>query len=57
MATLQKAIAEQFLVELEKSKDFDAAKIKLLKELMASKKIKPDDLVRIFTLPAGSDLA
>lgn len=57
MATLQQKIAEKFLAKLAESKDVDAAKITKLKVLLAdSKKVKADDLVKIFTLPAGGDL-
>jgi hypothetical protein len=57
MATLQQQIAEKFLKKLADSKDVDAAKIGQLKVLLADgKKVKAEDLVKIFTLPAGGDL-
>ena len=57
MATLQQKIAEKFLDKLAESKDVDAAKIEQLRTLLAdNNKPKVDDLVRIFSLPAGGDL-
>jgi hypothetical protein len=57
MATLQRKIAEKFLVKLADSKDVDAAKIEQLRSLLADgKKPKAEDFVRIFSLPAGGDL-
>jgi len=54
MATLQQKIAETFLAKLAESKDADPEKIDHLRELLAnSKKLKADDLVTIFSLPAG----
>jgi hypothetical protein len=57
MATLQKKIAEKFLAKLAKSKKVDADKIDQLRTLLAdSKKLKADEFVKIFSLPAGGDL-
>ncbi len=57
MATLQQQIAEKFLAKLAESKDVDAAKIDELRRLLADgKKPKAEDLVKIFSLPAGGDL-
>ena len=57
MATLQKQIADKFLSKLEGSKDVDAEKIDQLRTLLAdTKKLKVDDLVKVFSLPAGGDL-
>ena len=57
MATLQQQIAETFLARLGESTDVDAAQIEQLRSLLATrKKIKPDDLVKIFSLPDGGDL-
>ena len=57
MATLQKQIADRFLSKLEGSKDVDAKKIDQLRTLLAdTKKLKADDLVKVFSLPAGGDL-
>jgi predicted transcriptional regulator len=58
MATLQQQIAEKFLAKLAEAKEVDAAKIEQLRALLAEgKKPKADDFVRIFSLPAGGDLA
>jgi len=57
MATLQQQIAEQFLARLAESKQLDADKIEQLKKLLAdSKKLKADEFVKVFSLPAGSDI-
>ena len=58
MPTLQQQIAEKFLKKLTESKQIDADKVKQLKELLADpKKLKVDELVKIFSQPAGGDLA
>lgn len=57
MPTLQQQIAEKFLAKLADTKDVDAEKIEQLRSLLAgSKKLKADDFVKIFSLPAGGDL-
>ena len=57
MATLQQKIAKKFLAKLAESKDVDTESIDQLRNLLAdSKKVKADDLVKIFSLPAGGDL-
>jgi hypothetical protein len=57
MATLPHRIAERFLTKLTESKDLDTEKIEQLRALLAdSKKLKADDAVKIFSLPAGGDL-
>jgi hypothetical protein len=57
MATLQQQIAEKFLARLAESKDVDAQKIDLLRKLLGdTRKLKADDFVKIFTLPAGGDV-
>jgi preprotein translocase subunit Sss1 len=57
MATLQQQIAQTFLVKLAEPKAVDAEKIDELRKLLTkSKKPKPDDFVKIFTLTAGSDI-
>ena len=54
MATLQQQIAEKFLAKLADSKQIDADKIEQLKELLAyGKKLKADEFVKVFSLPAG----
>jgi preprotein translocase subunit Sss1 len=57
MATLQQKIVQKFLAKLAQSDHADQEKIKQLRAVLAtSKKPKPDDLVRIFVLPAGGDI-
>jgi hypothetical protein len=57
MPTLQQQIAEKFLGKLAKSKKVDADKIDQLPAVLAdSKKLKADEFVKIFSLPAGVDL-
>jgi len=57
MATLQQQIAEKFLMKLAESKGLEAEKIELLRVLLSdSKKLKADDLVRVFSQPAGGDI-
>jgi predicted transcriptional regulator len=57
MATLQQQIAEKFLAKLAESKQVDADKIEQLRKLLSdSKKVKADEFVKIFSLPAGGDL-
>ncbi len=57
MATLQQQIAKKFLTKLAESKQVDADKIEQLRQLLADgKKVKTDDFVKIFTLPAGGDV-
>jgi hypothetical protein len=57
MPTLQQQIAEKFLAKLAESEQVDANKIDQLKQLLADgKKVKADDLVKIFSLPAGGDV-
>ena len=57
MATLQQQIVEKFLAKLAKSKGVEPESVEQLRILLAeNKKIKPDDLVKIFSLPAGGDL-
>jgi hypothetical protein len=54
MATLQHQIAEKFLAKLADCKDVDAQQIAQLRDLLGnSEKPKVDDLVKIFSLPAG----
>ena len=57
MATLQQQIAEKFLAKLAKSKELDHEKIEQIRSLVADgKRIKAEDLVRVFSLPASGDL-
>jgi hypothetical protein len=57
MPTLQQQIVEKFLVRLAETKDVDAEKIARLRALLADgKKVKAEDFVKVFSLPAGGDL-
>ncbi len=57
MATLQQQIAEKFLAKLAESRDVEVHKVDRLRKLLAgSKKVKADDFVRIFSLPAEGDV-
>ena len=57
MATLQQQIAEKFLARLAESKVVGPEKVAQLGDLFAAgKKLKVDDLVKVFSLPAGGDL-
>lgn len=57
MVTLQQQIAKKFLTKLSESKDLDKEKIDQLRMLLVEgKKVKAEDLVKIFSLPAGGDL-
>ena len=57
MATLQQQIAEKFLAKLAESKNVGPEKVAQLQNLLAAgKKLKVDDLVKVFSLPAGGDL-
>lgn len=57
MPTLQQKIAEQFLEKLATSAEFDGDKVEQLRQLLrADKKVKAEDLVRIFSRAPGGDL-
>jgi len=57
MATLQQQITEKFLIKLAESKKLDAEKIEQLRTLITeNKKVKANDFMKIFSLPAGGDL-
>ena len=57
MVTLQQQIAEKFLSKLAESKEVDTEKIDQLRTLLAdNKKVKAEDFLKIFSLPAGGDL-
>jgi hypothetical protein len=54
VATLQQQIIDKFLAKLSQSKDVDADKIDQLRSLLTgSKKLKAEDFVKVFLLPAG----
>jgi hypothetical protein len=57
MPTLQQQIAEKFLTKLTESNHMDAERIDQIRTLLTdNKKLKADDLVKIFSLPAAGDL-
>lgn len=57
MATLQQQIVAKFLAKLTESKGVEAEIIDQLRILLAdNKKLKADDLVKVFSQPAGGDL-
>lgn len=57
MPTLQTIIASKYFAKLRQSKDLDAGKIAQIEELFASgRKIKVDELVKVFSAPAGDDI-
>jgi hypothetical protein len=57
MATLQQQIADKFLAKVAESKDVGPEKVAQLRDLLAAgKKLKTEDLVKVFSLPAGGDL-
>ncbi len=57
MATLQQRIAEKFLTKLAESNQVDAERIDQLRKLLADgKKLKADDLAKIFSPSSGGDL-
>jgi hypothetical protein len=54
MATLQHTIAEKFLAELAEKGTVDSAKIEALRAMLKSgKKIKAEELVKVFTTDGG----
>jgi hypothetical protein len=54
MTTLQQQIAEKFLKKLAESKKVDAEIIDELRTLLAAgKKLKAEEVVKVFSLPAG----
>jgi hypothetical protein len=57
LRTIQQTIVDKFLAKLGEGKEVDASKIEQLRNLLANdKKPRPDDFVKIFTIPAGADL-
>lgn len=58
MATIQQKIREAFLARLTESGSVDANKVEQLRALMDSgKKLKPDEIVKLFSSPADDGLA
>jgi hypothetical protein len=57
MAKLQNEIADTFLEKLEGSPDVTTEMMAALRELLsATRKLKADDLVKVFSPPAGGDV-
>jgi hypothetical protein len=57
MPTLQQKIVELFLAKLDASDDFDAPKVEQLRALLqGDRKVKAEELVRLFSTPDGGDL-
>ncbi len=57
MPTLQRLIAEKFLVRMKEGQVLDEQALKQLSDLFgAGKKIKADDLVKVFTSPPGGEV-
>lgn len=57
MGTLQQRIAEKFLAKLAESKQLDIERIDQIRRLLAeNKKLKADDIVKIFSNSPGGDL-
>jgi len=57
MAKLQNVIADTFLEKLKESPDVTPEMVAALRELLsATKKLKADDLVKVFSPPAGGDV-
>lgn len=55
--TVQQQIVQKFLAKLEQCDDVDAGKIDQLRALLAEgKRLKAEDFVKLFSLPAGGDL-
>jgi hypothetical protein len=57
VATIQQNIRDAFLAQLTESGSVEAQKIERLRALMDNgKKLKLDDVVRLFSSPAGDGL-
>lgn len=57
MPTLQQQVAEKFLTKLAAAGALEADRVEQLRALLAgSKKVKVDDLVKLFSTPAGGDI-
>jgi hypothetical protein len=57
MPTLQQQVADKFLARLSKSGVLDTDKVDQLRTLVTgNKKIKADDLVKLFSQPVGDDV-
>ena len=57
MTILQQQIADKFLAKLAESGTLDAERTERLRVLLAgTKKVKADDLVKLFSAPVGGDI-
>lgn len=57
MTTLYQQIGQKFIAELAKSKDVSAKKLDEIESLFAAgKKLKVEDLVKIFTSAEGGEV-
>jgi len=57
MPTLHQSIVEEFLAALAAMPEFDKNKLDQIKALLgATKKLKPEDLVAIFSLSPGGEI-
>ena len=57
MPMLQQQIADKFLARLAESGTLDAERTEKLRVLLAgTKKVKADDLVKLFSAPGGGDI-
>jgi hypothetical protein len=57
MPTLQQQVADKFFARLAESGVLDAERIDQLRTLLTGpKKVKADDLVKLFSQPAGNDV-
>ena len=57
MPILQQQIADKFLAKLAESGTLDTERTEQLRVLLAGKKkVKADDLVKLFSAPVGEDI-
>ena len=57
MTILQQQIADKFLAKLAESGTLDAERTEQLRVLLAGKKkVKADDLVKLFSAPVGGNI-
>ena len=57
MTRLQQQIADKFLAKVAESGTLDAERTEQLRVLLAGKKkVKADDLVKLFSAPVGGDI-
>jgi hypothetical protein len=57
MPTLQQQVAEKFLTKLAEAGTLEPERIEQFRGLLASgKKVKAEELVKLFSSPAGGDI-